>query len=463
MRVLFVNLNNKLSQSEDFLVRLSEMQAINNLACMANIASQEHHTVKIVDFDIENVDNSQLVQTASEYKPHAIVIHLEDEFVHENLKTVSTLKAGYAGSKIIIHNNYLYHLSLSDLTQFDLDAVDVILREEPNDLLPKLLDCLFDNYPMKKISNVKYKGEDKRWRTTDSVFFQHLDAISTPYRKGLKNDLYKNVTNDAPLAIIKAGRGSTSACIYESVAKIEGNKFRVRSPESIAREIEYVRSEFGIKDFYLEIEAFNHDNDWAYDVAQEIRNTISDKISIITRLNLKDLNQEVVEQLHFAGCHLVITNMGSAAEETVRRSKIGAKSDFYKNSLNILHHHGIKTYGIYRIGFPWEMKKHIEETTKMMSDFAHTYLDFKILTPTIYSEAYEMLKEENLLGEKINDSTYSISGTKYLKKEEVEKLYKGFLSKYKLLKLIKKEKVNENPYALSENDKKIKNKKRVQS
>ncbi len=463
MRVLFVNLNNKLSQSEDFLVRLSEMQAINNLACMANVAVQEHHAVKIVDFDIENIDNSQLAQEAMEYKPHVVVIHIEDEFVMENLKAVKTFKDGYAGSKIIIHNNYLYHLPLSELSLLKVDMVDAILREEPNDLLPKLLDALFDNYPIKKISNVKYKGDDKRWRMTDSVFFQHLDAISTPYRKGLKNELYKNISNTAPLAVIKVGRGSTSNCIYDSTARIEGNKFRVREPESIAREIEYVRSEFGIKEFYLEIDAFNHDNDWAYDVAYEIRNTITDKISVITKIQLKDLSQEVVEQLHFIGCHLVIVNMGSAAEETVRRSKIGVKSDFYKKSLDILHHYGIRTYGIYKIGFPWEMKKHIDETTKMISEFAHTYLDFKVLTPTYNTEAYEMLKEDNLLDEKINDTTYAISGTKYLKKAELEKLYKSFLSKYKLMKLIKKEKVTENLYALNENDKKIKNQKRVHS
>ena len=261
MRVLFVNLNNKLSQSEDFLVRLGEMQAINNLACMANIAVQERHAVKIVDFDIEDIDNSQLVQVASEYKPHVVVVHLEDEFVTNNMDVVRAFKDGYGGCKIIIHNNYLYHLPLSELSQLGLDMVDAILREEPNDLLPKLLDALFDNYPIKKISNVKYKGEDKKWRMTDSVFFQHLDVISTPYRKGLKNELYKNITNTAPIAIIKAGRGSTSNCIYDSVARIEGDKFRTRSPESIAREVENAYAEFGIKDFYLEIDAFNHNND----------------------------------------------------------------------------------------------------------------------------------------------------------------------------------------------------------
>ena len=70
-----------------------------------------------------------------------------------------------------------------------------------------------------------------------------------------------------------------------------------------------------------------------------------------------------------------------------------------------------------------------------------------------------MLVEEDLLGETTDKITYAIKGTKYMKLSDIEKMYNGFWGKYKFLKMLKKEKVNEDRYRLTESDKKIKGKK----
>lgn len=72
-----------------------------------------------------------------------------------------------------------------------------------------------------------------------------------------------------------------------------------------------------------------------------------------------------------------------------------------------------------------------------------------------------MFADEQLLGEPINDISYTTLGTKYLTRKELEKLYTSVCKKYKLFKLFKKEQVNEEIYKLTESDKKLKNKKTI--
>lgn len=462
MRVLFVKLNNGISRSEDFLIRLKEMQSVTNLACLAQTTSQEHHSVRVIDCDIEGLDDTGLMDVIAEYKPHAFVFHIEDAFIKEDLKRIALVKAKYEGAHIAIVSNYLYHINISDLANYDLEAVEAIIREEPSDLMPKILDALFDNYSITKISNLRYKDADKNWRKTDSVFFQHLDAISTPYRKGLKHELYMNVDKTAPMAIIKATRGSTSNCIYEHVQKIEGDRIRRRSPENIAAEMIECYNEFGITNYYLESEDFNHDSDWAYDVCYAIRNSdLCGRVKLFTKVHLKAMDKAMVEEMSYAGFQFVIVNMGSGADESLRRARVGTSLKSFEEGLATLRYYGIQTYAIYRIGFPWEMKKHVTETIKTINNNMHSYLDFKILSPIYMSDSETMLQEENLLGASNDGITYAITGTKYMKLPEIEKLYKGFWGKYKLLKIFKKEKITKDRYKLSKADKEMKNKKRT--
>lgn len=461
MRVLFINLNNGLSRSEDFLVRLKEMQTMNNLACLANVTLQDRHSVRIVDCDVEDLNDAGLMNAIMEYKPHALVFHVEDAFIEADLRRIAFVKGNYEGAHILISNNFLYHVNINKLSGYELNAVEAIIREEPNDLMPKILDALFENYPAKKISNLRYKDSDKIWHKTDSVFFQHLDAISVPYRKGLKNDLYMNIDKTAPMAVIKATRGSTSTCIYDNIQLIEGNKIRRRSPETIADEIIACYKEFGITHFYLESEDFNHDNDWAYDVSYAIRNSdVCGKVTMFTKIHLKNLEKALIEEMSYSGFKFVIVNMGSGNDESLRRSKIGTNVKAFEEALTILRYYGIRTYAIYRVGYPWEMKKHVEETLKAISNNVHTYLDFKILRPFYMSEAETLLAEEDVLGETTDNITYGIKGTKYMKLAEVEKLYNGFWGKYNFMSKFKKEKINENRFKLTKEDKEMKNKKR---
>lgn len=462
MRILFANLNNNLSKSEDFFNRFKVAQAVTNLACMANVAVQERHSVKIVDGDSEDLDTNALMDVIKEYRPHAIVIHIEDAHVRNNLEQVAIIKATYDGCKMLVHNNYLYNVDIESLNGMNIGFVDAIIGEEPNDLLPKILDGLFDNYPLKKVSNVRYRNENKRWKMTDSVFFQHVDAISTPYRKGLKHELYKTIDGSNPMAIIKVSRGSQSDCIYENIQALEGKVVRTRSPENIAKEIVNCYNDFGITHYFLETEDFNHDDQWAYNVSYAIRNSdVGGKVSLYTKIHLKDLNRELVEEMNFAGFKMVIINICSASEETLRRSKTSTSSKTYQFGLDLLHRFGIKTYAIYRIGFPWEMKRHIEETAKMMYKHVHTYVDFQIVNPTYMSMSMIVFEDEQLLGSPVDDISYSTLGTKYLNRKELEKLYSSICKKYKLLQLFKKEQINEEIYKLTESDKKLKNKKTI--
>ncbi len=456
MRVLFVNFNDGLSQNTDFLARLEAYKTATNLACLANMVANEHHLVKFFDYDVENLPNDTLSKDCDDFVPHVVVANVKNNSIIDNLAELQAIKDRRMSTKIIVVSNYLFHLSTENLSNYNLDCVSVILREEPDDGFLKVVDAMVDAYTIKRISNVRYKNTEKKWEHTDSVYFNHLDLTSVVYRKGLKNELYKWVDNATPMAIIKATRGSSSDCLCETTQALEGPKIRARTPESIAREIENCYITYGITNFYLESDDFNWDNDWAYDVASAICDTsVIGKINIMTRLHMKELHELVVERLQLAGMKIALLNLYSGAEETLKRAKVGCSSlAHYERGMKILHHYVVKTYAVYRIGFPWETKKHIAATTKQISTYKHTYVDFKILAPAYNEAIVDNFKNENLLGE-YKDFHWVITGTQYMKLKNVEAEYKKFMFIQKIFGKFSKEPISEDLYKLSDADKKI--------
>lgn len=460
MRVLLVNFNDELSQSKDFFRRLKNQQTATNLACIASNLIQDHHLVKFSDYDIERLSNETILTDCNDFKPHLIVAYIDGACLSAHLQLLKKVKEQFNGCKIVLSSDYLFYMDCNNYAEFDLDIVDVIIREEPDGTISKLLDALYDTYPITRVLNVKYKKKHEKappeWHETDFDYFDQLDISSVAYRKLMKNEMYKDLTGTKPMAIIKATRGSSSMAIHKATQRIEGSKIRTRTPASIAKEVEICYKDFGITEFYFECDDFLFNEQWAYDVAYEIRNTdVLGKIHFMTRIHLNNLDSEVIEQMQFAGFNLAILDLCSGASDTLRRAKLGiSNTASYEQSMKILHHYGIRTYGIYRIGFPWETKKHIADTIKLISTLNHSHLDFQILTLPYNCEAIETFKEDNLLGEEY-DLVWTITGTRYLKRKELDSQYKNFILKHSILSKIKKEKVTYNLYVLSDNDKKV--------
>ena len=96
---------------------------------------------------------------------------------------------------------------------------------------------------------------------------------------------------------------------------------------------------------------------------------------------------------------------------------------------------GLKVYGFYLVGFPWENKEHLRQTADLMFDIDADFIELHIATPFYGTGLYELAKAEGLIDESVLGKDYFNAptvGTKYLSIEEIEQFRKKTILKYHL-------------------------------
>ncbi len=136
-----------------------------------------------------------------------------------------------------------------------------------------------------------------------------------------------------------------------------------------------------------------------------------------------------------AGCWLVAFGFESGSEETLKKIKKGAKVKDNIRAAKFAHEVGLKVFGFYLVGLPWENMEHLNDTKKMIYDIKSDFMEIHIATPYHGTELYHIAKEEGLIDGSVLGKDYFNAptiGTKYLKINEIENFKKRVLLNYHL-------------------------------
>ena len=100
-----------------------------------------------------------------------------------------------------------------------------------------------------------------------------------------------------------------------------------------------------------------------------------------------------------AGCWIVGFGIESGNQESLNKMKKRAKLEDARKALALCKKYGIKTYGLFLIGLPWETRAMVEDTIRFMKEIDPSFIDVHIAYPLPGTEYYRMAKEMNLFKE----------------------------------------------------------------
>lgn len=115
--------------------------------------------------------------------------------------------------------------------------------------------------------------------------------------------------------------------------------------------------------------------------------------------------------------------------------KKGATVEQNKAAAAMAKKAGLKIYGFYLIGFPWENERHLRQTADLMFDIDADFIELHIAAPFYATGLYEMAKAEGLIDESVLGKDYFNApsvGTKYLSIDEIRRFRKREILKYHL-------------------------------
>lgn len=192
--------------------------------------------------------------------------------------------------------------------------------------------------------------------------FAILDNLPMPawdlinLKKYLKHGGYGGIQNK---------RGCMFNCIYCNYPVIEGQCYRLRSPELVVDEIEMLHVLHGVKHFFFVDSVFSFPDHHAKDICQEIiRRDL--KISWEAMTNPRGITDELVELMERSGCIGVELGIDSASEEMLFRMGKNFTCENIAMTAKLYKRYGIP-FSIYLLlGGPGETDLTIKETVDFL-------------------------------------------------------------------------------------------------
>lgn len=184
-----------------------------------------------------------------------------------------------------------------------------------------------------------------------------LDEIPFPARdlleiKKYPGYMYKRYRYDT--SIISA-RGCPFNCVYCSnpVWKQQKPWYRLRSPQNVVDEIEYIVENYGIKEIFDETDEFNGSKKWAKDVCDEIIKRNLD-IAWKAQMRVDNIDAELVDKLKKSGFWMGLVGLESCNNRTLNGINKKQTLDQIDKALNAFKGSQIKCFGLFMAFNIWE-------------------------------------------------------------------------------------------------------------
>lgn len=415
----------------------TSVRAANDLAYSSAMLKKRGHEVFLHDYQTEQQSLEALIEDFETFAPDVAFLSITNSTIHDDIRVVKQLKARRDSLVTMLKGALFFDPDDELLAQLDLAGVDYLIGGEVEFIIADLVDAHF-NHPerLPDIGGILFKREGQ-WIKTDFTSWEtDLVRLEYPDREALKNELYCRPDTGEPQATIATSRGCGAACIYCLTPRISGTRVRLRDPDSIVDELLDCYENHGIRNFFFKSDTFTMNRTWVKQVCDRIAaSSLSGNIEWVANSRVNPLEPETLKYMRDAGCWLVAYGFESGSEETLKKIKKGATVHDNRRAARLTREAGLKCYGFYLVGLPWENWTHLKDTRRLIFDSDCDFIEVHIAVPYYGTELYEVAEKYGVLAETVLGKDYFNSPTKgsiHLSMDEIARFRRDVLLRYHL-------------------------------
>ena len=179
-----------------------------------------------------------------------------------------------------------------------------------------------------------------------------------------------------------------------------GRRYRMRSPQSVGDELEFLNKKYGAQQFTFYDDAFSVDQTRAKEICMQIQQR---KLKIAwdceTRVDM--VTKELLQEMKKAGCLAVWFGVEAGSKLVLDAMAKGLTLEKTKNAFKMAKDVGLMTVASVILGFPEETPETAWETIKFVEEIKPDDVGYYIATPYPGTPMYDFVKEKGWL--KIED------------------------------------------------------------
>jgi radical SAM superfamily enzyme YgiQ (UPF0313 family) len=216
---------------------------------------EKEHEVRVIDIGAEKLDDDSLAKRASQAEPEIVGITSDTVSFQRAIEIATLIKE--IDSKIIViiggaHSNALPTYPLQ------YDCFDISVHGEGERTAVELWDRIAEGRSYEDVKGIAFRGKGGVILNPRRELIENLDKLPFPARHLFPVAKYNGESSlpVSPVYPVGTSRGCPFSCAFCSNEVIFGRRYRFRSPENVANEIELLIDKYNAKGIYFREDLF---------------------------------------------------------------------------------------------------------------------------------------------------------------------------------------------------------------
>lgn len=355
------------------------------------------HEVKFVDLAAENYDDAKLISAVKSFAPVLVCLTCVTPTFGEAVRLAGLVKNNSAAFTVLGG----VHATIASEECFKYREIDFLVAGEGELTIAELvLNLEKGEKSFSQIKGLWFRDGEEIIKGELRPLIENLDDLPFPAWE-LVSDLNKYQPPDAlrrPVMSIMTTRGCPFGCTFCCSKQIFGRRYRVRSKDSLIKEIKYYIERFGVKELHIMDDVFTLSKDRTIEICRAIQAGKFDlTLSFANGIRADSVDQEVLQVLKDTGFQDLGFGVETGDEAILKSINKSTTKDSMRLAFKMAKSFGFNTWGFFMIGLPGETKATIKKTIDFAIELDPDFAKFLILKPFPGSEVFKDLDKSGAI------------------------------------------------------------------
>ncbi len=391
MKILLINPSGKAEEEYGALSKAGTELPQLGLASIVTSVQKAGFPVKVLDFHVEGLDKSSLIELIKQEKFDIIGFSVYITTLNTTLVLSELIKREIPEAKIIVGGP---HVTLYPDDCYN-ENIDYIFLGEADEAIIEFMNTLKNGGNVSGIQGILCRKNGLFEGNNTINLIQNLDSLPL-----LELDKMYDLSMFYPPIHVRGNkvinvvgiRGCPYKCTFCAVAEINGKKVRKLTPVRFVDQIEYfVRR--GFDSFMFYDDTFTIDKKRALEVSKEIiKRNLKIHWNCFTRVDL--LTPELLNYMRESGCYHIMFGCESFNDKTLLLLKKGFTVEQCYKGIEMTTEAGIMAASSFMLGLPGETKNDMLNTIDQVSKSRFSTVLFPIFEPYKGTSIFEECKKQ---------------------------------------------------------------------
>jgi len=396
----------------------------------------------IIESDIQDLSADEVADHVIRERPAYVGITLFTVGVFQSVKIARRIKAHLPETRIIVGGPHISSMGVETMKRFA--EFNVAVQGEGELILVELLKAFEQEKPLREVRGLIYRSDGDIRLTSAPITSNVLDDLPFPAWDLLPGfpQAYKLAIYDyprGPVATIAASRGCPFHCKFCDTSTF-GARVRFYTPEKIVEMMLHLHEKYRVRHVLFVDDLFLASRQRATDfchrlVASGLKMTWSCAARVDT------VRPDLLALMRKAGCWQISFGLESGSDELLRKMDKHASVEKSEKAVNWCAEAGIRTKGLFMLGYPGESRETIELTKAFARRIPMTIMNLTKFTPYPGSPVYREIYGTNIMEEhweRMNGMNF-VWAPPGLDVDELDRHYQEVLRSFYLNKRVRRE------------------------